>query len=62
MQRQQGPGHVLLNPGTTEGQVANLLALGIEQERAHGRRGHIGPGRGPEGGRSNRGYTCREEV
>lgn len=59
MQRQQGPGHVLLKPSTTEGQVANLLALGIEQEGAHGRRNHIRPRRGPDHGWSNRGNTCR---
>lgn len=59
MQRQQGPGRVLLKPSTTEGQVANLLALGIEQEGAHGRRNHIRPRRGPDQGRSHRGYTCR---
>lgn len=61
MQRQQGLGRVLLKPGTIEGQVANLLALGIEQEGAHWWRGHVGPGRGPDHGRSHGGYTCREE-
>lgn len=39
--------------------MANLLALGIEQEGAHGRRGHVRPGRGPDHGWSNCGYTCR---
>ena len=61
MQWQQGLGHVLLKPGTIEGQVANLLALGIEQEGAHRRRGHVGPGCGPHHGRSHGGYTCGEE-
>lgn len=61
MQRQQSLGHVLLKPGTIEGQVANLLALGIEQEGAHWWRGHVRPGRGPAGGRSHGGYTCGEE-
>lgn len=44
--------------------MADLLALGIEQEGADGRRGHIRPGHGPDCGWSNRGYTChgKEEV
>lgn len=58
MQRQQGLGHVLLKPGTIEGQVADLLALGIEQEGAHRRRGHVRPGCRPHGGWSDRRYTC----
>ena len=61
MQRQQGLGHVLLKPGTIEGQVANLLALGIEQEGAHWWRGHVGPGCGPDRGWNHGGYTCGEE-
>lgn len=58
MQRQQGLGCILLKPGAIEGQVANLLALGIEQEGAHRWRGHIWPGRGPDHGWSDGGYTC----
>lgn len=58
MQRKQGLGRVLLKPGAIEGQVADLLALGIEQEGAHGWRSHIGPRRGSDGGWSDGGYTC----
>lgn len=61
MQRQQGLGCILLKPGAIEGQVANLLALGIEQEGAHRWRGHIWPGRGPDHGWSDGGYTCGRE-
>lgn len=59
MQRQQGLGCILLKPGAIEGQVANLLALGIKQEGAHRWRGHIWPGRGPDHGWSDGGYTRR---
>ena len=41
--------------------MADLLALGIEQEGAHGWRAHVGPGRGPGCGWSKCGYTCRGE-
>lgn len=57
MQRQQGLGRVLLKPGAIEGQVADLLALGIEQEGAHRWRRHVRPWRGAHGGWSDRGYT-----
>lgn len=42
--------------------MTDLLALGIEQEGAHRRRGHIRPWHGPDRGRSHGGYTCRGDA
>lgn len=39
--------------------MADLLTLGVEQEGAHGWRGHVRPGCGPDRGWSDRGYACR---
>lgn len=39
--------------------MADLLALGIEQEGAHRRRSHVRPGCGPDHGRGDGGYACR---
>lgn len=57
MQGEQGLGLLLLQPRAVEGQVADLLPLGVQQEGSRARRRHVGPRRGPDAGRRDAGET-----
>lgn len=57
MEGKQRLRRLLLQPRAVEREVADLLALSIEQEGPGGWRGHIGTGRGPDAGRCDAGET-----
>jgi len=57
MQGEQGLRRFLLQPRAVEREVADLLALSVEQKGPRGRWGHVGPGRGPDAGRRDAGET-----